>query len=105
MFTPEQRARVLSGPLEYKARDRRISGAAIVRGFPILACFLIALPAPSDQEVTVGNIPSSVLESRLREATVDNHSRQEAIRSLFAAAGCDPAKLEERKIKHSKWAN
>jgi Zn-dependent M28 family amino/carboxypeptidase len=46
-----------------------------------------------------------VLESRLHQATFDNHARQEEIRSLFAAAGCDPAKLEERKMKHGKWAN
>ncbi len=71
----------------------------------ILLCFLAALPALRGQEVTVGNIPSSVLESRLHTATFDNHARQERVRSLFAAAGCDPAKLEERKLKHGKWSN
>ncbi len=76
-----------------------------MRRRPILISFLIALPALAGQEVTVGNIPASTLESRLHQATTDDHARQEAIQSLFAAAGCDAAKLEERKMKHGKWSN
>ncbi|MEP6717153.1 MAG: M28 family peptidase [Terriglobia bacterium] len=57
------------------------------------------------QTVTVGNRPASLLESRLRQAPLDNHARGEAIFSLFAAAGCEPAYLEARKMKHGKWSN
>ncbi len=87
------------------ARGLAFSQSSRRRRPRILICCLLALPALAGQEVAVGNIPSTVLESRLHEATSDNHARQQAIRSLLAAAGCDPAKLEERKMKHGKWAN
>jgi hypothetical protein len=75
------------------------------------ACLILTIlasvlaPRLGSQTVTVGTLPAEILESPLQSAPADNRGRQESIRTLFSNAGCEPAYLEERKLKHSKRSN
>lgn len=46
-----------------------------------------------------------MIEDRLRSVVMKNSERQQALRNLFAQAGCPDGRLEEQAVKHSKIPN
>ena len=67
---------------------------------------LVAALAPlAAQKLVFNTIPKETVIARLQQAPRDNREREEALRKLFEAAGCNGPRLQEQPVKHLKIPN